>query len=270
VEAACAGERVTLMEREEQIGGQLRLAGRASAHAELWRRYGNAARRDLAAARVNLRLGEEAGPEDLDGYDLVVIATGGRQHLPELPAGLPFTVVPAWEAIEHPTRVEGPALVADWGGEWSGLDAAERLAQAGLDVELATAALHPGEQLHQFQRSLYLARLDCLGVRLRAHLELVVEDGRPALRHIFSGRLEGLGRAPYARDRPGQGAGRRALARGRRPAARNPCGRCARAAHRRGGHPGGHARRPRRPRSHSQHRLGRRGRPEPPPSVVGV
>jgi hypothetical protein len=82
-------------------------------------------------------------------------------------------------------------LVADWGGEWSGLDAAEVLAGAGLDVSLACAAPSPGETLHQYQRNSYLGRLDDAGVRIRHHLELA-ENGL-SLRHVFSGRREELG-----------------------------------------------------------------------------
>ena len=50
-----------------------------------------------------------------------------------------------------------------------------------------------GETVHQYQRNLYLARLDLLGVRLRPHLELAVVDGEAVLRHVFSGRTEPLG-----------------------------------------------------------------------------
>jgi hypothetical protein len=75
-------------------------------------------------------------------------------------------------------------LVADWGGGWTGLDAAETLAEAGLDVSYACAAAAIGEGVHQYQRNLYLGRLDRLGVALVHHME-VAGDG---LRHVFSGR----------------------------------------------------------------------------------
>jgi NADPH-dependent 2,4-dienoyl-CoA reductase/sulfur reductase-like enzyme len=191
VEAARCGDTVTLFERADEIGGQLRLAGRAPAHLELWERYGEDARRDLEGDGIDVRLGTEAGPGDLEGFDLVVIATGARPYLPPLRAGLPFRVVQAWEAVAEPAAVEGPVLVADWGGEYAGLDAAELLAADGRDVALACAATVPGEQLHQYQRNLYLGRLDTLGVRIRHHLELVPDGSR--LRHVFSGREEPIG-----------------------------------------------------------------------------
>ena len=81
--------------------------------------------------------------------------------------------------------------MADWGGGYEGLDATELLAAAGCQVELASGGVVPGEDVHQYQRNLYLARLDEAGVRIRHHLELTA-DGR-ALRHVFSGRVEEIG-----------------------------------------------------------------------------
>ena len=188
LEAARCGDRVTLLERADAIGGQLRLAGRAPAHAETWEVYAGDAERDLAAAGVDVRLGTAAMAPDADGRDLVVLATGARPFTPRLRRDLPFRLVQAWDAIADPAAIAGPVLVADWGGGYEGLDAAELLAAAGHDVELACGGLIPGEDVHQYQRNLYLARLDEAGVRIRHHLGLS-PDGH-TLRHVFSGREE--------------------------------------------------------------------------------
>src|SRR5262249_21383809 len=181
-----------LLERGAGLGGQLRLAGGVPAHDDLWIRYRRMAERDLARLGVEVRLGAAARPEDLEGYDRVVLATGARPYRPLLPT-LDVMVVDAWSAIAEPELVEGPVLVADWGGEWSGLDAAEALAHAGREVTLASAATVAGETIHQYQRNLYLARLDLLGVRLLPHVELVAGDHDAHLRNVFSGRRLELG-----------------------------------------------------------------------------
>ncbi|HEU4975511.1 MAG TPA: FAD-dependent oxidoreductase [Baekduia sp.] len=193
VEAARAGDAVTLVERSAGIGGQLALAGRAPAHAEVWRRYERSARRDLERAGVTLRPATVADAAMAAGFDRVVLATGAAPYLPDLTVPDGVAVLDPWEAIADPAAVAGPVLVADWGGEWTGLDAAEVLAGAGLEVTLACAAPAPGETLHQYQRNAYLGRLDDAGVRLRQHLELATADGALALRHVFSGRVEPLG-----------------------------------------------------------------------------
>jgi 2,4-dienoyl-CoA reductase-like NADH-dependent reductase (Old Yellow Enzyme family) len=193
VEAARCGDAVTLVERAGHIGGQLAIAGLAPGHAETWRRYRAAAERDLARAGVDIRLGIEADAAMAEGHERAILATGARPYEPLLGRLDGVQVVQAWDAIARPDEVGGPVLVADWGGEWAGLDAAEVLAGAGLEVTLACAATLPGETLHQYQRNGYLGRLDAAGVRIRHHLEFAVADGGPFLRHVFSGRSEPLG-----------------------------------------------------------------------------
>ena len=203
-EAAAHGDDVTLVERGADLGGQLRLAGRAPAHHEVWRRWRANAARQLRHPRIALRLGEEPGAEELAAADLVVLATGARPFVPDWARRAdgepgPFVrdraagtaTIDAWEAIANPAAVDGPVLVADWGGGWDGLDAAEVLARHGLEVTLACAAPHPGATLHQYQRNLYLARLDAGGIPILHHTE-VTADG---LRHVFSGRETPLPRA---------------------------------------------------------------------------
>jgi 2,4-dienoyl-CoA reductase-like NADH-dependent reductase (Old Yellow Enzyme family) len=191
LEAASAGDTVTVLEREAELGGQLRLAGLAPAHAETWERYSRSTSARLRAAGVRIEFGVAAEPGLAAEFDLAVLATGARPYVPPLPSG-PFAVLDAWEAIRDPERVSGPALVADWGGGWDGLDALERLIGAGVQATLACAAPHPGETVHQYQRNLYLARLDERSVGILHHTELATIDGELSLRHIFSGRTRAL------------------------------------------------------------------------------
>ncbi len=190
IEAAQQGDDVVLIEREDGIGGQLRLAGLAPGHTETWERYERSTTARLRGAGVELRLGTEAGADlARNEFELVVLATGARPYVPV--ASLPadgISVIGAWEAIRDPAAVPGPALVADWGGGWDGLDAAERLAGAGVRVSLACAAPVPGETLHQYQRNLYLSRLDRLGIEILHHQEWAGNG----LRHVFSGRRSAL------------------------------------------------------------------------------
>jgi 2,4-dienoyl-CoA reductase-like NADH-dependent reductase (Old Yellow Enzyme family) len=183
LEAAAAGHAVVLAERDDALGGQLRIAGRAPAHHETWERYARHVARRLDAAGVDVRLGAAVAPHDVGGYDAVIVATGAVPYRPPF-AAPGVAVLDATAAILEPAAVAGPALVADWGGGWTGLDAAETLVAAGVDVTLACAAAAIGEGVHQYQRNLYLGRLDELGVALIHHVELA--DG--GLRHVFSGR----------------------------------------------------------------------------------
>ncbi len=203
VEAAAAGAAVTLIEASQTLGGQFALAGSAPAHREAWERWSVSLRTRLAEGRVEVRLGELVTPTGAEALlaDLggarggLLLATGARPFVPpglEREVSLGDTravVVDAWEAIARPERVQGPVVVADWGGGWTGLDVAEVLAAGGRTVTLACAAAAVGEGVHQYQRNLYLARLDRLGVRLVQHCELALDDGRAWFRHVFSGRV---------------------------------------------------------------------------------
>jgi 2,4-dienoyl-CoA reductase-like NADH-dependent reductase (Old Yellow Enzyme family) len=201
VEAAAHGDAVTLIDRAGDFGGQLRLAGRAPAHHELWRRWRSNAAHALDQPGITLRLGDEAGADELVAADVVVLATGARPFVPDWASGDaapdgPFVrdrvgapeFVGAWDAIANPAAVTGPVLVADWGGGWDGLDVAEVLAEQGLEVTLACAAPCPGGTLHQYQRNLYLARFDARGIAILHHTEVTAAG----LRHLFSGRSSPL------------------------------------------------------------------------------
>jgi len=194
LEAADSGAAVTLIEQGAEIGGQLRLAGRAPAHRALWRRWQATAERRLARAGVDLRLEQRATADDAEAAGTVVLATGARPYVPPWAAGddgpdgpsVPpgVAVEDAWMAIANPSVIEGPVLVADWGGGWDGLDAAEVLAEQSLDVTYACAAPSPGWTLQQYQRNLYLARFDDRGIPILHHTEVLGDR----LRHLFSGR----------------------------------------------------------------------------------
>jgi 2,4-dienoyl-CoA reductase-like NADH-dependent reductase (Old Yellow Enzyme family) len=197
LEAAEAGAAVTLLEQGAGIGGQLRLAGRAPAHRVLWRRWRATSERRLERAGVEVRLETRATAVDADAAETVVLATGARPYLPPwaataeesadsagrtVPAGV--ETVDAWAAIADPAAIAGPVLVADWGGGWDGLDAAEVPAEQGLEVTLACAAPAPGWTLHQYQRNLYVARFDERSIPILHHTEVLGDR----LRHLFSGR----------------------------------------------------------------------------------
>ena len=83
---ACAerGHRVTLWERDGAVGGQMRLAAAVPGKEEFGPllRWFEAALRE---AGVELRLGAAPLPDDLAGFDAVVVATGVRPRRPGIP-----------------------------------------------------------------------------------------------------------------------------------------------------------------------------------------
>jgi NADPH-dependent 2,4-dienoyl-CoA reductase/sulfur reductase-like enzyme len=204
VDAGRAGHEVVLVERRERLGGQIALAGAAPGGRELAHRFLDNAERGLAEANVEVRLGVE-GADSFDA-DRFVLATGAR----------PFREddgPTAWDVLGGSLPEGRTVVVADWGGDPGGLDAAEVLAAAGKEVTLAVASVAVGELVHQYRRNLYLQRLYRAGVHVLHHHELVeASEGTVRLRNVFARELEttvdadavvlALGRVPVELEAP--------------------------------------------------------------------
>ena len=122
--AARRGHAVTLFEADEQIGGQFRLARRIPGKEE----FGETLRyfgRQLALHGVALRLGRRATPEDLAGFEQVLLATGTQARLPDI-AGIAHPKVLGYADAITGLRPVG-ARVAIVGAGGIGFDVAELL-----------------------------------------------------------------------------------------------------------------------------------------------
>jgi 2,4-dienoyl-CoA reductase-like NADH-dependent reductase (Old Yellow Enzyme family)/thioredoxin reductase len=191
-EAGAAGHEVVLLEWGDRLGGQAALAGAAPMHAELARTLARNYGRLLEAANVEVRVEAEADPGSIADFapDAVVVATGARPYEPDLAlAGVES--VQAWDVLRGPRPRGRRVVVADWGGDASGLACADLLDAAGNDVTLAVGSAALGETLHQYQRNLYAERLYRAGIRIEHHLELVgAEQARVRFRNLFAPELE--------------------------------------------------------------------------------
>ena len=191
-EAGSAGHEVVLVERGGQTGGQIALAAAAPMHAELARSLVRNYRHLLETANVETRLETEADLQTITELapDAVVVATGARPHEPDFPHG-GIEVVQAFDVLRGPPPRGRRVVIADWGGDASGLACADLLEAAGNDVTVAVGSAALGETLHAYQRNVYAARLYRAEVQLAHHLELIGADrGRVRFRNLFAPELE--------------------------------------------------------------------------------
>ena len=135
--AAERGHAVTLVEREAQLGGQARLAGLLP-HRPGWTIFAREAAQRLERARVEIRLGREAGPDEVSaaGADALVVATGSRFQPPSIPGAAPGLVSDPITLLETGEVEAGHVLVSGAGA--IGLGLAEWLAERGKRVTLVT------------------------------------------------------------------------------------------------------------------------------------
>jgi 2,4-dienoyl-CoA reductase-like NADH-dependent reductase (Old Yellow Enzyme family)/thioredoxin reductase len=190
-DAAELGHDVVLLERADRVGGQLLLSERTPGGAETARRFLDLLDRRVADCGVQPALSTEATPETVAALDadVVIAATGAASYVPDLPL-TGIESVQAWDLLAADVPTGRRVVVADWGGDPSGLDAAEVLAAAGNEVTLAIASVTPGEGVHQYRRNLYLQRLYRAGVEILHHRELVAASGGGVeLRNVFAREL---------------------------------------------------------------------------------
>jgi NADPH-dependent 2,4-dienoyl-CoA reductase/sulfur reductase-like enzyme len=187
--ALAAGHGVVVVDRAEHAGGQLTLAARSRGAQAIAEGFLANHARTLDAAELRLGVEATAGTVAELGVDAVVVATGARPFAPDLP--LAGDVRQAWDVLGGGVPTGHRVVVADWGGDPAGLDAADVLAAAGNDVTLAVASITVGESVHQYRRNLYLQRLYRAGVTMFQHVELTAAAGGEAhFRNVFAPELE--------------------------------------------------------------------------------
>ncbi len=185
--AVAAGHRAIVFEAGEAPGGQMRLALGGPGHREV--AEGLLAILEEWLAGADVRYGAAADTEAILGVepDRVIVATGAGRYDPAI-AGTGTDLVHAWDVLAG-AATGRRALVCDWGGDWTGLDVAEALAERGVSVRLAIAGPGVAEVVHQYQRNLYLERLDLARVELLPHLRPVAVGERAVVcRNVFSDR----------------------------------------------------------------------------------
>lgn len=191
--AAVAGERgheVTLYEKAPRVGGQALLAQLLPGRAEFGGIVTNLSG-EVERAGVEIITGTEVTDELLQqrSPDVVVLATGAEQSMPDIEGAEEAHVVDAWSVVDDRANVGTNVVIADWRCDWIGLGLAEKLARAGCYVRLAVNGAVPGEAVHFITRDTWIGRLDELGVSTIAFARLYGADADTVyLQHTVSGR----------------------------------------------------------------------------------
>jgi 2,4-dienoyl-CoA reductase (NADPH2) len=164
------GHSVVLFERDDAVGGQIRLAARGPTRGDLLELI-TYQEREVSRLGVELRLGTAATREDILALrpDAVILATGSTPRPPAFPVEGRANVMTVWDLLggcEAPAG-ERAVVVDDGAGFWQSVSAAEYLAGRVAGVELVTPARAIGLAIPHESIGGVHARLRGAGVRFR-------------------------------------------------------------------------------------------------------
>jgi len=212
--AARRGHQVTLLERDDMLGGQARLASRQPFHTEFAEvtAYIEAA---LDRHGVDVWRNVEADADQLLELepDVVIVATGSQPNLPPehhwfqtdpdagaTARGLGMHLLPDIPGLEGENVLAADevllgaelpgkrVIVIDGNGHWEAAGTAEFLADAGCEVEIVTASGTVGHDLESTNFAMFTQRAGQKGIRFTPFTALkAVEPGQVQLLEMLSG-----------------------------------------------------------------------------------
>jgi 2,4-dienoyl-CoA reductase (NADPH2) len=180
--AAERGHRVTLFEREDELGGALRWASIVHPDNEPFLRW---LRSEVAGAGVDVHLGRCLRPEDVVALapDAVVVATGGRVVVPDVPGADRPSVRRAAAFGDVLRRPPSGRRVTVVGTSLAAVELAELLAGQGRLVALLGGGETLAPEVGWKRRTEHMDRLDRLGVAVNTGVAVDrIEDGGVVIR----------------------------------------------------------------------------------------
>lgn len=184
--AARRGHLVTLVEREQELGGRLRHVRRLGDAAELFRSI-EWLELELADLGVDVRAGVEADEALVAGADVVVLATGSRpasDRLGDVDGSIPVLSID--EAVSR-DGFSGSVLMVDQRGDLESALCAEHVAASGAALTIATPFLSVGPHVGFTHVNDVLRRLYGLGCTLEPSTVFGgVVNGEAVTQHVHT------------------------------------------------------------------------------------
>ncbi len=172
--AAIRGHEVVIFEKNKTLnGGQLSLASKPPHKEVIGQITDYYSKQFQQFANVRISLGKEATAKDIKAEkpDAVIIATGGKPLLPDIPGINRKLVVTAFDIVGSKSPVKKSAIVV--GGELVGCETAHFLAKQGKKVTILEALDTAASDMEPWCRRALLAELRAAQVDIVTSTEVV-------------------------------------------------------------------------------------------------
>jgi 2,4-dienoyl-CoA reductase-like NADH-dependent reductase (Old Yellow Enzyme family) len=187
--AALRGHHVTLFEKENELGGQLIIAGKAPGRLDFLeppRWYGL----QFKKLGVKVHLGTLAAEKMIrkEKPDAVVVATGSVPGKLDVPGCDRPMVVGVRDVFQEKVEVGNCVVVVDQGHHLEGLSVADWLSERGKRVELLTPALYAGGQVDTATLQIVYTRILKKEVTLTPMTRVkAIEENAVLVAHVLTG-----------------------------------------------------------------------------------
>ncbi len=196
--AARRGHRVTLLEKEPRLGGQVVWAVRVTSRAE----FGDIVRNllhEIEQLGVEVRTGVFATPETVlaEKPDVVIVATGSMPDRSTIPGADGPNVADTIDILSGEIKPGKRVVVVDRLGFHEATSVAEYLAEQGCEVEVVTPTLYVGQDLSvTLDLENWYRQARRLGIKCTPnHSVLGIDNGTVTALHNYSGQIVSFGPA---------------------------------------------------------------------------
>ena len=187
--AALRGHEVILLERSSSLGGRINIAA-ALPDRDDYFAVPLFFTVQLDTLGVDVRLKTEATAETVLALepDAVVVATGTRPWLPDIPGAASASVWQMEQVITRAPELGRRVVVLDYDHHVAPMATADLLATRGIEVELVTPLPMVGAEVEINTQNVYYRRMAEHGVRIRTNMVAVgIKERRVLLENRFSG-----------------------------------------------------------------------------------
>jgi len=182
ITAAKRGHQVTLLEKEQHLGGQLEIASIAPGKAKIgW--FHSWLEEELSRVGVEVRVGSSATVESIMALspDCVILATGSLPIKPKIKGAEPERglAIQAWDVLRDKVSFEAGEEVVIIGGGLVGCETAHYLAEKGVKITILEMLPDIATDMEPISRFDLMQSFNKLGIKVRtgAVVTEITSDG---------------------------------------------------------------------------------------------